>query len=134
MCSHLYDTKSGPTASTIIHSSLQYDPFGEVKLDNVDDNPSKLETAYEYDLSIDSNACFAVHCSFILIYRVNRCDEVVDCTNISDEGFQCSPSTAIAYIIVGILTLIALLTTLVFLVFTVVYGYILPSRRVRSAR
>merc|ERR1711862_182972 len=40
-----------------------------------------------------------------------ECDQYIDCQNMSDEGYQCTPSFTVAFVVVGILTGILILGT-----------------------
>lgn len=53
---------------------------------------------------------------------------------MSDEPYDCVPSFKILFIVYGIITgLLILFTILVFVPFTILFGFIIPRRRVRAS-
>ena len=61
-----------------------------------------------------------------------RCDQFIDCYNMSDE-WECSPSLPAAYIAIGIILALSIFFALFCLIFTVTFGYIFRRRRIRTA-
>ncbi len=62
------------------------------------------------------------------------CDEYLDCDDMSDEPYDCVPSFKILFIIYGIITgLLILFTIFVFTPFTLLFGFLIPRRRVRAS-
>ena len=60
-----------------------------------------------------------------------RCDEFIDCGNLSDESFSCSPSFAATYLSFGILTGMFLLVIPFFAIAVISFGVIWKKRRIR---
>ena len=60
-----------------------------------------------------------------------RCDQFIDCDNMSDEGLSCSPSFVATFISFGIITGMLVLTVPVFLLSVIAFGYIWKKRRIR---
>lgn len=61
------------------------------------------------------------------------CDSFIDCHNMSDEGSGCSTNYIALFIAFGIITGILILMTCCLLPFVVVFGFIIPRRRVRAS-
>ncbi len=62
------------------------------------------------------------------------CDEYLDCDDMSDEPYDCVPSFKILFIIYGIITaLLIIFTVLLFVPFTILFGYVLRRKRVRAS-
>eukprot|EP01096_Ripella_sp_DP13-Kostka_P011698 TRINITY_DN477_c2_g3_i4.p1 TRINITY_DN477_c2_g3~~TRINITY_DN477_c2_g3_i4.p1 ORF type:complete len:816 (-),score=294.24 TRINITY_DN477_c2_g3_i4:361-2808(-) len=62
------------------------------------------------------------------------CDEYLDCDDMSDEPYDCVPSFKVLFIIYGIITgLLILFTIFVFVPFTLIFGFIIPRKRVRAS-
>jgi len=59
-----------------------------------------------------------------------ECDQFIDCHNMSDEGYQCTPSFIIAFIIVGILTGIVILVSCLLLPVVLVFGICVRRHRI----
>jgi hypothetical protein len=63
-----------------------------------------------------------------------HCDGYIDCSNISDEGKDCDTSYVVLFIVIGIITGLAILAIFCCCVpFTVVFGWIRPKKRIKSA-
>ena len=63
-----------------------------------------------------------------------RCDEWIDCQNMSDEDYGCTPSIVIAFIIIGILTGFLILGACGFIVFTCVFGCCFVSQKNKTKK
>jgi hypothetical protein len=61
-----------------------------------------------------------------------RCDEYIDCYNLSDE-WGCAVSFPVAFIVYGIFIFILFLFAVFCLLFTCVFGFCIGRRRVRAA-
>jgi len=61
-----------------------------------------------------------------------RCDQFIDCYNLSDE-VGCTPSMPAGYIAIGIILGISILFAIVCILFTILFGYLIRRRRVRTA-
>lgn len=61
-----------------------------------------------------------------------RCDQFIDCDNMSDE-WGCTPSLPVAMIIYGIFVFLLVLIALFFMAFTCVFGFCVKKKRVRAA-
>merc|ERR1712137_1207647 len=59
-----------------------------------------------------------------------ECDQFIDCHNMSDEGYQCTPTFIIAFIIVGILTGIIFLVSCLMLPIVLVFGICVRRHRI----
>lgn len=59
-----------------------------------------------------------------------ECDQYIDCANMSDEGYHCTPSFVIAFIIVGILTGIIILVSCLFIPIVIVFGIFVRRHRI----
>jgi len=62
-----------------------------------------------------------------------RCDNFIDCRNLSDEEGDCASNYLVLFIVMGILTGICILFAFVFFCFVIVFGFIFPRRRFRAA-
>mmetsp|Transcript_32449 Transcript_32449/g.55508 ORF Transcript_32449/g.55508 Transcript_32449/m.55508 type:complete len:807 (+) Transcript_32449:34-2454(+) len=58
-----------------------------------------------------------------------ECDQYIDCQNMSDEGYQCTPSFTVAFVVVGILTGILILGTIWLLPLVCVFGFCVRRHR-----
>ena len=61
-----------------------------------------------------------------------RCDQFIDCYNLSDEE-GCTPSMPAGYIAIGILLGLSIIFAVICILFTILFGYIIRRRRVRTA-
>merc|ERR1712063_34932 len=61
------------------------------------------------------------------------CDSFIDCHNMSDEGSGCATNYIALFIAFGIITGILILMSCCLLPFVVVFGFIVPRRRVRAS-
>jgi len=61
------------------------------------------------------------------------CDHFIDCPNLSDETNGCGANYTALFIAFGVLTGVLILICLGLLVFVVVFGFIVPRRRVRAS-
>lgn len=59
------------------------------------------------------------------------CDQYIDCDNMSDENFSCSPSYAATFVSFGILTSMLILTIPFFCMSVCAFGFIWKKRRIR---
>src|SRR3990167_11070432 len=59
------------------------------------------------------------------------CDQYIDCDNMSDEGFDCSLSYVISFIIIGIINGALMLVVPFFMLFAIAFGIIWKKRRIR---
>eukprot|EP00339_Tiarina_fusa_P008871 CAMPEP_0117028216 /NCGR_PEP_ID=MMETSP0472-20121206/20533_1 /TAXON_ID=693140 ORGANISM="Tiarina fusus, Strain LIS" /NCGR_SAMPLE_ID=MMETSP0472 /ASSEMBLY_ACC=CAM_ASM_000603 /LENGTH=809 /DNA_ID=CAMNT_0004735637 /DNA_START=20 /DNA_END=2449 /DNA_ORIENTATION=+ len=59
-----------------------------------------------------------------------ECDQFIDCHNMSDEGYQCTPSFIIAFIIVGIITGIVILVSCLVIPIILVFGICVRRHRI----
>jgi ABC-type branched-subunit amino acid transport system substrate-binding protein len=59
------------------------------------------------------------------------CDQYLDCNNMSDEPFDCTPSYTATFVAFGIITGLLILTLPVFAAFTIAFGCIWQKRRIR---
>jgi hypothetical protein len=58
-----------------------------------------------------------------------ECDQFIDCDNMSDESYQCTPSIVIAFIVLGIITGLLVGINCWFIPAIVVFGWIVPRVR-----
>jgi len=61
-----------------------------------------------------------------------KCDQFIDCYNMSDE-WGCTPSYPAAYIALGIILGFSILFAVFCVFFTILFGYIIKRRRIRTA-
>lgn len=62
------------------------------------------------------------------------CDQFIDCNNMSDEGYDCTPSFVILFIVMGVVVgFITLANLIIFVPFVIIFGCIISRRRVRVA-
>jgi len=61
------------------------------------------------------------------------CDHFIDCPNMSDESGNCGANYTALFIAFGILTGILILLTCCLIPFVIVFGFIVPRRRVRAS-
>lgn len=59
-----------------------------------------------------------------------ECDQFIDCANMSDEGYHCTPSFIIAFIIVGIITGILILVSCLLIPVVLVFGICVRRHRI----
>ena len=60
-----------------------------------------------------------------------RCDQFIDCDNMSDEDLSCSPSYVATFISFGIITGMLVLTVPLFAASAIAFGFIWKKRRIR---
>ena len=64
---------------------------------------------------------------------VYHCDQFIDCKNLSDESVDCASNYLALFIAFGIITGILILITCCFIPFVIVFGCIIPRKRVRAS-
>eukprot|EP01095_Lingulamoeba_sp_RSL-Kostka_P010073 TRINITY_DN354_c0_g3_i5.p1 TRINITY_DN354_c0_g3~~TRINITY_DN354_c0_g3_i5.p1 ORF type:complete len:633 (+),score=213.93 TRINITY_DN354_c0_g3_i5:751-2649(+) len=61
-----------------------------------------------------------------------ECDQFIDCDNMSDEHWSCSPSYKITFLIFGIITCFLIFHVFIYIGFTIIFGFIFVRRTVKG--